>query len=202
MRSKLPLMLGAALAFAGCATPEAKKACYPVSSWQSPVFECAQAAPPPPVVAETPPEPKPEPAPEPPPPPPPPTAHTNEDKIDLSEDVQFDEGKATLVERSKQLLDDVVREINEHPEVARIMIQGHTDSTAGPKLNMTLSNERCATVKAYLVDKGIDAKRLVTKGFGETKPIADNSTEEGRAKNRRVEFHIMKRGGGGKHKKK
>lgn len=200
MRSKLPVMLGAALAFAGCATPEAKKTCYPVASWQSPVFECAQAAPPPPVVAEKPPETKPEPAPEP-PPPPPPTAHTSDDKIDLSEDVLFEEGQATLVERSKQLLDDVAREINEHPEVAKISIEGHTDSLAGPKLNMKLSNERVATVKAYLVDKGVDPKRLATKGFGESKPIADNSTEEGRAKNRRVEFRIVKRGSGGKAKK-
>jgi OOP family OmpA-OmpF porin len=190
MRSKL---LIAALVFAGCATPEAKKTCYPVSSWSSPVFQCAAPPPPPPPpVVEAPPEAKPEPAPEP-PPPPPPTAKTSEDKIDISEDVLFDEGKATLVERSKTLLDDIARELNEHPEVLKIQIEGHTDSIAGPKLNMKLSNDRVATVKAYLVEKGINPKRLATKGFGETKPIADNKTEEGRAKNRRVEFRIVKR---------
>ena len=59
--------------------------------------------------------------------------------------------------------------------------------------NQKLSLERIASVKTYLVGKGIDAGRLTTKGFGETKPIASNKTKEGRAKNRRVDFRIMAR---------
>ena len=191
MRSKL---LIAILAVTGCATPEAKKACYPVSSWSSPVFSCAAppAPPPPPPVAEAAPPPKVETPPEP-PPPPPPKADLASDKIDLSETVQFDEDSATLLPRSKELLDDVARVLTEHPELTKIQIEGHTDSLAGPKHNIKLSNERVASVKAYLVEKGVDAKRLGTKGFGESKPIADNKTDEGRAKNRRVDFRILKR---------
>ncbi len=120
-------------------------------------------------------------------------AHLGTEKIELSETVQFETDSAVLVERSKQLLDDVVREMNEHPEVKRIQIEGHTDSVASHKHNMKLSQERIASVRAYLIGKGIPAKRLTTKAFGETKPIASNKTEEGRAKNRRVDFRILKK---------
>ncbi len=191
MRSKLLLSI---LLAAGCATPEAKKACYPVASWSSPVFRCAApmaAAP----VAEAP-APEPAAAPEPEPAvaePEPPKARMNEDVIDLSETVQFDEDSANLIARSKELLDDVARELTEHPEALKVQIEGHADSSAGAKHNMKLSKERVEAVKAYLVDKGINAKRLTTKAFGETKPLSDNKTEEGRAKNRRVEFRITKK---------
>jgi outer membrane protein OmpA-like peptidoglycan-associated protein len=194
MRSKTLL---AALLFTGCATPAAKQACYPVASWSAPVLRCAAPAAPPPVVEAKPepepakPEPAPEPAPE--PEPAPPVAKLADDKIDLSESVQFDEDSSNLVERSKTLLDDVVRELGEHPEVTRIQIEGHTDSLAGPKHNMKLSKDRVESVKAYLIEKGVAPKRIVTKAFGESKPIADNKTDEGRAKNRRVDFRVLKK---------
>lgn len=198
MRSKALFVVGLGLAVAAalsaCATPEAKAVCYPVSSWSMPVFRCATAAPPPPppvVVNSPPPEPEPitpQPAVE-----PAPTAKLGGEKIELSETVQFETDSATLVERSKTLLDDVARELNEHPEVKRIQIEGHTDAKASKKYNMKLSQERVAAVKEYLVAKGIEPKRLVTKAFGETRPIASNKTEEGRAKNRRVDFRVLRK---------
>jgi OOP family OmpA-OmpF porin len=183
--------LGAALA--GCATAEMKAACSPLASWSAPAFRCAAPVP---QVAIKPPPPPPEPEPVKPPEPepePPPRAQLSAEKIDLSETVQFETESAVLVERSKQLLDDVARELNEHPEVVKVQIEGHTDSVASNRHNMKLSQDRVASVKAYLLSKGVDPKRLVTKAFGETKPLASNKTEEGRAKNRRVDFRILKR---------
>ena len=196
MRSRILL---AVLVFAGCATPEAKKACYPVASWSQPVLRCAAGAAAPPAVVETKPAepaeppPKHEPEPEVAKPEPPPKADISSEKIDLSETVQFDEDSSNLLPRSKELLDDVARVLSEHPEVLKIQIEGHTDSLAGPKHNMKLAKDRVDSVKAYLVEKGVSAKRLGVKAFGESKPIADNKTDEGRAKNRRVDFRIAKK---------
>ncbi len=81
----------------------------------------------------------------------------------------------------------------QHPEIARVEVEGHTDSTATKQHNQRLSEQRAAAVKAYLVDKGIAADRLTTRGYGEDRPVGDNGTEEGRFKNRRVEFKILLR---------
>jgi outer membrane protein OmpA-like peptidoglycan-associated protein len=67
-------------------------------------------------------------------------------------------------------------------------VEGHTDNVGNPKSNKTLSNERANSVVAAIISQGIDAKRLSAAGYGQDKPIADNKTEEGRAKNRRVEL--------------
>jgi OmpA-OmpF porin, OOP family len=185
----LPGVLGT---LAGCAKPEGAPVCHPVAGWATPTFRCA--APPAQVAVAPPPEPpKPEPKPEPPPEPEPPKAEVKSDKIELSETVQFETDSAVLVDRSKLLLDDVAKALADHPEITKVQIEGHTDAKASHKHNQKLSLDRVASVKAYLVEKGVDAKRLTTKGFGETKPIASNKTEEGRAKNRRVDFRIIKR---------
>ena len=70
----------------------------------------------------------------------------------------------------------------------KLSVEGHTDNTGTPEGNRKLSDARAASVKAALVAKGIEAPRLQSKGFGQDKPVADNRTEEGRAKNRRVEL--------------
>jgi OOP family OmpA-OmpF porin len=195
MRSRTLLafaLLGAG-ALAGCATPAAKATCYPISGWASPVIRCAAPAAPPPVAAVPEPEPtKLEPTPEP-APPPAPKAEIKNEKIELTETVEFETESAVLVERSKALLDDVVTVLNDHPEITKVQIEGHTDAVASHRHNQKLSEQRVASVKAYLVSKGVDAHRLTTKAFGETKPIASNKTEEGRAQNRRVDFRILKR---------
>jgi OmpA-OmpF porin, OOP family len=193
MRSSALLAIGLSGALAACATAQDKAMCYPVASWAAPVVRCAAPEPPPVAIAPPPPEPaKPEPAPEP-EPPPPPTAKASTEKIELSETVQFETESAVLVERSKQLLDDVARELADHPEIKKVQIEGHTDAVASKAHNLKLSQERIASVKAYLLSKGVEARRLSTKAFGETKPLASNKTEEGRAQNRRVEFRILRK---------
>ena len=177
----------------GCASPQDKATCYPVAGWSTPVFRCA-APTPPPVVAAPVPEPTPEPTPAPEPEPEiVQRAQLQNDRIDLSETVQFETDSAVLVERSKRLLDQVANELEAHPEVKRVLIEGYTDAVASKGHNQKLSDDRVAAVKSYLVEKGISANRLRTRGFGERKPIGSNKTEEGRAKNRRVEFKVIER---------
>ena len=80
--------------------------------------------------------------------------------------------------------------LNENPTL-KIQIGGHTDNVGKPADNLTLSNNRAKAVVSYLVSKNISAQRLLAKGFGETQPIDDNKTEEGRAKNRRTEMKVI-----------
>lgn len=101
--------------------------------------------------------------------------------------VNFATGKATLIGDSKQILDRVAASLVEHPEV-RIEVAGHCDSQGGDDYNLKLSDLRANAVRNYLIEKGVAADRLVARGYGETQPIADNSTPEGRAENRRVEL--------------
>lgn len=183
--SAISIVLAAA---AGCAKPDQIKQCYPMSSWASPIFQCeggaAPAPPPPPVVVEKKEEP---------PPPPPPAVEVKDEKIELNEKVQFEFAKATLLPASKTLLDQVATVLNEHPEIEKVRIEGHTDNEASDAYNLRLSNNRAAAVRNYLMSKGVAGKRMESKGFGETKPIADNTTPEGRETNRRVEIRILKR---------
>lgn len=150
---------------------------------------------PPPPAPEPPPAPPapvpvPEPAQAPAPPPPPPKAVLTEKKIEIRESVYFDSAKATIQERSFGLLDEVARILVENPRVTLLSIEGHTDASGPAELNRKLSLDRAEAVKAYLVSKGVEASRLATAGFGPDRPVADNATREGKAKNRRVEFLV------------
>jgi len=104
--------------------------------------------------------------------------------------VFFDFDKSTLKKESYSELNRVVELLNDRDKIT-IEIAGHTDSTGPESYNMGLSERRAKSVERYLIDKGIDSKRLEIKYFGETKPAATNKTIEGRRKNRRVEFKIM-----------
>ena len=101
--------------------------------------------------------------------------------------VTFESGSAALTPDSYRVLDEVVRSLMAYPEV-RVEIQGYTDSVGKASLNQSLSQKRADSVKQYLVNAGIDPARMVSKGYGEDSPIADNSTPAGRAQNRRIEF--------------
>ncbi|WP_018341558.1 OmpA family protein [Cytophaga aurantiaca] len=110
-------------------------------------------------------------------------------KIELN-NVFFYQSAAKLIETSYPELDRIVEELKNNPAVT-IELDGHTDNQGDPALNIALSQSRVEAVKAYFVQKGIDAKRITTKAFGGSKPIAPNDTEENRKKNRRVEIVII-----------
>jgi outer membrane protein OmpA-like peptidoglycan-associated protein len=102
--------------------------------------------------------------------------------------IHFDTDKADLKPGAAKTLEEVVKLLKSHPNLD-VEIQGHTDSTGSDEHNLDLSRRRAATVKSYLLLYGISGERLTTTGFGESKPAGDNTTEEGRALNRRVELH-------------
>ena len=106
--------------------------------------------------------------------------------------VNFEPKSFDLTPESKQLLDEVVVTINASPELQKIEVQAHTDYKGSGEANLKLSEQRALSVKNYLVSQGVSEKRLIAKGYGESQPIADNKTEEGRAKNRRVELKVIK----------
>jgi outer membrane protein OmpA-like peptidoglycan-associated protein len=111
-------------------------------------------------------------------------------KLTLGENaVRFDTNKSTLTSTAKANLDKLVPVFNQYPDT-NIQIYGYTDSTGTPEYNLTLSDQRAASVKAYLSSKGLSANRFVTTGLGIADPIATNDTAEGRSQNRRVEFAI------------
>jgi len=103
--------------------------------------------------------------------------------------VQFSYGKAVLLPQSEKVLDDVAELLLAQPEL-RLDIEGHTSSDGTFNANMKLSNERAASVKNYLVRKGVDPSRLTSEGFGPTKPLNEGKTEQERALNRRVEMKL------------
>lgn len=102
-----------------------------------------------------------------------------------SENIYFNSGKSTIKSESYPDLDKLASILIAHPEV-KASIEGHTDSQGNDQMNLNLSKSRAKAVKDYLVKKGVQADHLSSEGFGETKPVADNGTAEGRAKNRRV----------------
>lgn len=114
-----------------------------------------------------------------------------EDKIVISEKIQFETGKATILPESHGLLDELANVFNDNPQIELVSIEGHTDSTGSAKGNQALSQERAQAVLDYLAGKGVAPDRMQAKGFGQAKPIASNDTEEGRAQNRRVELNIL-----------
>lgn len=101
----------------------------------------------------------------------------------------FETGKFDLKNESKTELDKLVALLNENPNL-KIELEGHTDNVGQEKDNLLLSTNRAKSVVAYLLSKGINAQRLTYKGFGSTKPVADNVTEQGKALNRRTELSI------------
>jgi len=104
--------------------------------------------------------------------------------------INFDTGKATLKPDSEAVLAEIHKLLGAHPDW-KIRVEGHTDNTGAKATNQALSAQRAGSVAAWLAAKGVDKNRMTTQGFGDSKPVADNSTEDGRAKNRRVELVKM-----------
>lgn len=104
--------------------------------------------------------------------------------------IEFESGKAVLTVTGTQILDEMVAALNK-VQGKNVKIIGHTDSQGDPAKNQSLSLQRAEAVKQYLIAKSIAATRLTTEGLGSVKPVADNTTEEGRKKNRRIEFDVL-----------
>jgi outer membrane protein OmpA-like peptidoglycan-associated protein len=102
----------------------------------------------------------------------------------------FDYNKFELKSESQVELDKLVQLMNDNPTV-KIQVEGHTDNIGNAAENLKLSENRAKSVLNYLVSKSIKAERMLAKGFGATKPVADNSTEQGRAQNRRTEIKVI-----------
>lgn len=108
----------------------------------------------------------------------------------ILKNIFFDVNKFDLKPESQVELDELVKLLNENPSL-KIEISGHTDNMGKPADNLLLSNNRAKAVVSYLISKNIAAARLTAKGYGETKPVADNKTEEGKARNRRTEMKVI-----------
>lgn len=171
--------------------------------------------PPPPKKIEPPPPPPPPPKKTEPPPPPPPDPCPDKpadyqgpvddhgcpkklveivgDSIVLGEAIYFDLSSSEIEARSLPLVKAIAELILAHPEYVLVHIEGHTDDTGQPEWNPILSQWRADAVKKKLVEFGVPAERLDAKGFGYSRPLTPGKTEEARAKNRRVEFHVERR---------
>ncbi len=101
--------------------------------------------------------------------------------------LQFEFNSSVLKTSNYEILDQIARELKAYPTVS-LLINGHASEEGTVERNMTLSLDRATAVKTYLVNAGVKAENLITKGFGESSPIASNATEAGRELNRRVEF--------------
>ena len=119
-----------------------------------------------------------------------PTPVAASSKVTYAADAFFDFNKSVIKPEAKAKLDDLVDKIKAiNLEV--IIAVGHTDAVGSDEYNQKLSMRRSNAVKAYLINKGVDKTRIYTEGKGEKQPVADNSTKEGRAKNRRVEIEVV-----------
>ena len=109
-------------------------------------------------------------------------------RYDLS--IHFGSNKSTVREEDEQTLNQLVDTLSKN-QTMRIEIAAHTDSDGADDFNQLLSQKRASSVKNYLISKGIAEMRMTAKGYGEKQPIADNSTEKGKAENRRTEIRVI-----------
>lgn len=114
------------------------------------------------------------------------------DQIVVNEQINFEFNSNKIIgQRSFEALDLVAEVLKQHPEIRRLEIAGHADAVGPREENQVLSERRAASVGNYLISKGIERDRLLTRGYGYEQPVADNNTDDGRARNRRVEFKIL-----------
>ncbi|RKH88474.1 OmpA family protein [Corallococcus sp. AB045] len=113
-----------------------------------------------------------------------------QERLEIREKVYFATGQARVLPRSLPLLEQVAKVLINHPELKRILVEGHTDSRGRPETNRTLSQQRASAVVQHLEMRGVPAGRLMAAGRGPDVPVASNNTAAGRELNRRVEFHI------------
>ncbi len=115
------------------------------------------------------------------------------DHIEIREAVFFESGRDLIKPESFALLQEVAGILQEHPELLRVRVEGHTDNKGSASTNLTLSQARAAAVREYLIARGVAGDRLVAEGFGESRPLATGENEAAWARNRRVEFIVVER---------
>jgi outer membrane protein OmpA-like peptidoglycan-associated protein len=123
-----------------------------------------------------------------------PPARVEAGEIKITQQVKFKLNSAVILPESDGILGAVATILKEHPEIDRVRVEGHTDDKGTAAYNNNLSTRRAAAVATWLTKHGIEKTRLSSKGFGRTRPIDSNTTDEGRQNNRRVEFHIEEKG--------
>ena len=116
-------------------------------------------------------------------------------EITIKDQIQFALDSAVILPQSFGILTEVADTVIRHPEIKHLEVQGHTDNSGTPEHNKSLSDERAEAVRAWLVQHGVAADRLVSKGYGQDNPLVPNVTAANRAKNRRVQFIIVERAG-------
>jgi outer membrane protein OmpA-like peptidoglycan-associated protein len=116
----------------------------------------------------------------------------NQLKLNIPSDISFDSGRYNIKPNLQPVLDQFAQGLNGQPNT-EVRIVGHTDSTGSDAVNQPLSVNRAQSARDYLVAKGVDARRIATQGLGAKQPLADNGTETGRAKNRRIEIFLAER---------
>lgn len=114
--------------------------------------------------------------------------------VRFDSDILFDVGSSALDEEGQYTLEDVADVINDYPKTA-VVVQGHTDATGSEEANQYLSERRAGSVERYLINRGVDSDRLATLGFGESAPVASNSSSQGRQMNRRVDILLKANAG-------
>ena len=115
-----------------------------------------------------------------------------DDEIAFDGTILFERGTAVLDRSSHSLLEEMAAVLARYPEVGHIRVEGHTDSEGSASFNLRLSQGRAVSVARFLVEAGVDGSRLTPVGYGESRPVASNRTDAGKAKNRRVVFRIVK----------
>jgi len=120
--------------------------------------------------------------------------HLEGSTVRVLQQVHFQTASATILPDSFPMLGEIVQLLKANPDIKKMMIEGHTDNRGGAAYNLDLSKRRAQSVRNWLVEHGIAADRLQSEGYGLTRPIDTNDTDEGRAANRRVEFKVIEEG--------
>ncbi len=122
-----------------------------------------------------------------------PLVYATAKEIKITEQIKFKTNSAEILKESDEILTAIAKVLNDHPEIKKVRVEGHTDNVGKPAYNKTLSTKRAASVVKWLTSHGVRKDRLVSQGYGMDQPIDTNDTEEGRANNRRVNFVIVQK---------
>jgi outer membrane protein OmpA-like peptidoglycan-associated protein len=114
-------------------------------------------------------------------------------RLEIGERVYFDTASDRIQERSYPILRQMAAVLKSQPDLTKIRVSGHTDARGDDAMNQDLSERRAASVMRFLIENGIEAERLTSRGFGESHPVDTNDSAKGREMNRRVEFHILEK---------